>query len=142
MDQLDFNSQEFREKMRRKRKRLFLIFGSVAIGYVLFNTGLLNIEFDPVWFKRFATLLLVSQNHAQEIDKNYIMPDKESGRFDILVLGLRGENTPDAEETGAFLTDTVMVFSHDQITKKSSLVSIPRDFYVRVGSEKKKINEA
>ncbi len=153
MDQLNFNSDNFKDKRRRTRNRFFLILGFIVIGYILFNTALLDREFevenktakdenefDAVWFKRFANLLFFNQNQAKEIDTDYIMPEKEPNRLDILILGIRGEYDDKDAEAGALLTDTMMVFSHDQITKRSSLVSIPRDLYVKTGSTKNKIN--
>ena len=155
MVDLDFNTTEFKEKRRRKLNRFFLIIGFIVIGYIVFNTALLDrefkiknelveqeSEFDAVWFKRFAGLLFFNQNQAEEVDPDYIMPEKEPNRLDILILGIRGEDDEDAEEAGALLTDTMMVFSHDKLTKKSSLVSIPRDLYVKIYNKKDKINAA
>ena len=155
MANLDFNTNEFKERSRRTRNRFFLIVGFIVIGYIVFNTALLDrefdvenktaeqgSEFDAVWFKRFANLLFFNQNQAEEIDTDYIMPEKEPDRLDILILGIRGEEDENAEEAGALLTDTMMVFSHDQLTKNSSLVSIPRDLYIKTGPGKNKINAA
>ncbi|MBI3335832.1 MAG: LCP family protein [Candidatus Portnoybacteria bacterium] len=154
MDALDFNSQNFREKSKRRKNRFFWIAGFAVIGYITFNTGLLHREFqteeksnktsqlEPIWIKNFAGLLFFNQNQAREVDKNYLMPDKEADRLDILILGIRGENDEDAELAGALLTDTIMVFSHDKTTKNSSLVSIPRDLYVKIYNKNDKINAA
>jgi len=155
MDQLNFNSDNFKENKGRTRNRFFLIIGFIVIGYIVFNTALLDRkfeiknetaeqgnEFDAVWFKRFANLLFFNQNQAEEIDTDYIMPEKEPNRLDILILGIRGEYDDKDAEAGALLTDTMMVFSHDQLTKRSSLISIPRDLYVKTGSTKNKINAA
>lgn len=81
-------------------------------------------------------------NHEQEKDPNYVMPEKEKERLDILVLGMRGENDPDAQAAGAYLTDTIMVFSYDKVSGKSSVVSIPRDLYIKIGGKQEKINAA
>lgn len=141
-------------KRKRRRSRFFWAIGFVAIGYITLNTPLLNKEFDiksefaqngklePTWTKRFAGLLFINQNQAQEVDINYLMPEKEANRLDILILGIRGEDDADAELAGALLTDTIMVFSHDKTTKKSSLVSIPRDLYIKIYNKKDKINAA
>ena len=73
-------------------------------------------------------------------DPEYVMPRKESARLDILILGLRGEAD---EENGNFLTDTIMILSIDERTHQSSLVSIPRDMYVRItDTVSDKINSA
>lgn len=152
--QSDFNSYTQRKRSKKKR-RFFLILGFMVIGYILFNTGLLTKEFevrnefteeknesDAMWFKKFASLLFFNQNQAEEIDTDYIMPEEEPDQLDILILGIRGEDAKDAEEAGALLTDTIMVFSHNQLTKKSSLISIPRDLYIKTGPTKNKINAA
>jgi LCP family protein required for cell wall assembly len=58
-------------------------------------------------------------------------------------LGIRGEDQQDSDETGALLTDTIMLLSYDQNTGKSSLVSLPRDLYLRIyGTKTDKINVA
>ena len=150
--QSDFNYY-LEEKKGKKKHLLFLILAIVVLGYIFFNTGLLNkkfevrneaaeteSKFDSTWFKRVAGLLFFNQNQAEEIDTNYIMPEKEPNRLDILILGIRGKDSE--EEAGDLLTDTIMLFSHDYLTKKSSLVSIPRDLYVKIGSGKNKINAA
>ncbi len=58
---------------------------------------------------------------------------EEAGRINILLLGMRGEGV----EGGGLLADTIMVLSihpkqNEQDTAKASLVSIPRDLYVKV----------
>jgi LCP family protein required for cell wall assembly len=58
---------------------------------------------------------------------------EEAGRINILLLGMRGEGV----EGGGLLADTIMVLSihpkqNEQDTTKASLVSIPRDLYVKV----------
>lgn len=65
------------------------------------------------------------------------------GRINILILGMRGENVAG----GGLLADTIMVFSihpkqDDQDTVRASLISIPRDLYVKVPGreEQRKIN--
>ena len=76
-------------------------------------------------------------------DPDYAMPDKELNRIDILILGIRGANDPDATNGGPLLTDSIQIFSYDKMTKKSSLISIPRDLFVTIHDQKKdKINSA
>ena len=70
--------------------------------------------------------------------------DGESdGRINILLLGMRGEGAVG----GGSLADTIMVLSlhpkqDDQDTTRASLISIPRDLYVKVPDreEQRKIN--
>ncbi|MFZ1654973.1 MAG: LCP family protein [Candidatus Moraniibacteriota bacterium] len=71
---------------------------------------------------------------------------EEAGKINVLLLGMRGENVPG----GGLLADTIMVLSfHPKDEKKeggdtarASLVSIPRDLYVKVPGrdEQRKIN--
>ncbi|MEK7514946.1 MAG: LCP family protein [Patescibacteria group bacterium] len=64
--------------------------------------------------------------HAIEEDA-YIMPDKDA-TLDILLLGMRGKDDPD----GGLLTDTILLLRYDRSTKKSALISLPRDLYTRI----------
>jgi polyisoprenyl-teichoic acid--peptidoglycan teichoic acid transferase len=49
------------------------------------------------------------------------------GRVNVLLLGYGG-----AGHDGAYLTDSIMVLTFDQQTKKGAMVSIPRDLWVKV----------
>jgi len=74
---------------------------------------------------------------------DYVLPAEDSNRLDILILGIRGADDPDATNGGPLLTDSIQVFSYDKTTKKSSLISIPRDLFVIIHDQKKdKINSA
>lgn len=66
---------------------------------------------------------------------------KEDNRTNILLLGLRGE---DDVEHGGLLTDTMMVLSLDTKNKIASIISVPRDIYLRIPGtlKKEKINAA
>lgn len=57
------------------------------------------------------------------------MPEPETNRLDILLLGLRGNDEKAIEEEGGLLTDSIMLVSIDKTTKQSAVVSIPRDLY-------------
>lgn len=70
--------------------------------------------------------------YLSRIPKNISAGD---GRMNILVLGIRGKDDPDAEEGGALLTDTIQIFSIDQNAKKATIVSVPRDIYVTIGND-------
>ncbi len=68
---------------------------------------------------------------------------EQNGRVNILLLGMRGENMTG----GGLLADTIMVLSlhpkqNDQDATRASLISIPRDTYVKVPGrdEQRKIN--
>ncbi len=61
-----------------------------------------------------------------EHDLNPIPPE-EANRFNILILGMRGE---DDLADGGLLTDTMMLLSVDTSTGRTALVSLPRDLYL------------
>lgn len=62
---------------------------------------------------------------------------ESTGRVNILIAG---NSTDDAGHSGAELTDSLMVASIDVMTKKVSLISIPRDLWVTYGGTNSKIN--
>lgn len=77
------------------------------------------------------------------VDKT--LEGEKEGRINILLLGMRGENVPG----GGLLADTIMVLSiHPKDESKegdvstASLISIPRDLYVKVpnSNEQRKVN--
>ena len=49
------------------------------------------------------------------------------GRINVLLLGYGGGG-----HDGAYLTDSVMVLSFDQQTKKGAMISVPRDLWVKM----------
>lgn len=96
-----------------------------------------NSSEENLW-QRVANLFPLSE--ARPVDTLYVMPEEEQRRLDVLILGVRGE---DDIENGGLLTDTIMLFSFDRDTKKASLVSVPRDLYVRINDRTyDKVNSA
>ncbi len=65
-------------------------------------------------------------------DPSYAMPKKEENRLDVLILGIRGQDDPDAKDGGPLLTDSIEILSYDKSTGRASLVSLPRDLQVLV----------
>lgn len=129
---------------------IFFVFLAMGVIYGADRFGLgsseINVanENQTLW-GRVAGLFAVSGEKEPTIDTDpdYALPKEEKDRWDILILGIRGEDVQDADTTGALLTDTMMVLSYDRTTKRTSLVSIPRDLYVRIyGTKKDKINSA
>lgn len=77
------------------------------------------------------------------MDQDYVMPKQDDNRINILIMGIEGQDDPNAAVGGPLLTDSIEVFSYDKTTKKSSLISIPRDLYVTIyGDNKDKLNTA
>lgn len=149
---MNFNQPDSNQLQKFDKKRylgvIFFVFIVTAFLFVMakFGIGSHEIEIankDETIWQKVANMFVVSGEKQQTIDDdpNYDMPKEEKDRWDILILGIRGEDVEDAEETGALLTDTMMVLSYDETTKKTSLVSIPRDLYVRIyDTKKEKIN--
>lgn len=113
--------------------------------YATYKLGWASKEIDIENDKdRIANFISPSKSKIPDILKNdsdYVMPEKEKNRLDILILGIRGDSDENAQEAGAYLTDTILVLSYDKETKKGSMVSIPRDLYVRVAKNREdKIN--
>lgn len=150
---MNFNQPDFNQSDTNKKRYWGVIF------FVVLATGLIytaakweissneirvNNEDGTVW-QRVANLFALNGEKLPTIDDDpdYVIPKEEKDRWDILILGVRGEDDENAEEAGALLTDTMMILSYDTKTGKTSLVSIPRDLYVRIyGTKKDKINSA
>lgn len=68
------------------------------------------------------------------------LPENDPELLNIAFLGIRGEESP----YGGLLTDSIMVGSINEETNELSLISIPRDLYLRLPGtqEKEKINYA
>jgi len=101
----------------------------LGVGY-LFAKGYLNLN----------KIFKGGANGANALHEN-VDPSKlrgeGDGRVNILVLGKGG-----AGHEGPDLTDTLIVASIDPINKEAALISLPRDFYVKVpGYGSMKINE-
>ena len=116
---------------------IFMIYGSLKLGIISHKIKINNDA--NVWTN---VIHFFSLSKDKELEKSqelkliltnqsdYVLPEKEKNRLDILIMGIRGEDDEFAEEGGALLTDTMMIFSYDKETKQSALVSIPRDLYI------------
>lgn len=73
----------------------------------------------------------------EEVDPTTLKGEGD-GRINILLLGVGGDG-----HAGGQLSDTIMVASIDPRTKEVAMLSIPRDFYVKIGKYgSSKINAA
>ncbi len=116
----------------------YLLLGFFIVAIIFYISGKVH-QFSII--NPFAPV--VSQTPKPTPDPDYVMPEKEPNRLDILVLGIRGANDPDAIDGGPLLTDSIQVFSYDKVTKKSSIISLPRDLFVTIHDGKKdKLNTA
>ncbi len=60
-------------------------------------------------------------------DRDIALKKSSDGRTNILLLGMAGKGKP-----GTHLTDTIMIASVNEKTSQAALLSIPRDFYVKI----------
>lgn len=72
-----------------------------------------------------ATASLLKLNITESTRES--LQGEKSGRINILLLGAAGKH-----DAGSDLTDTIMLMSIDSRNKKISLLSLPRDLYVRI----------
>jgi LCP family protein required for cell wall assembly len=140
--QKDFNQSDVRQKSLLKKVFLGLIIIAVLYGgYMLSNaSNVIEVKGEISMWKRFTSFISFGNNETE--DPNYVMPKKESNREDILVLGMRGGTDAESENAGRYLTDTIMLFSYDKESKRASLVSLPRDLYVKIYGKNEKLNAA
>lgn len=136
MDPIDYNlpqmpQSDFNDKPRlRFNKRGMLL---VAVFLFPLLAGGMYMAFTwthDLWISNEppkAQGALLFPKTEKRIDKDYIMPNQEKNRYDVLILGVRGKDDPD----GGSLADAIMLFSIDKTTNQSTLVSIPRDLYVQ-----------
>lgn len=71
-------------------------------------------------------------------NNNNTLQGQAEGRTNILIMGMGGKNHP-----GGSLSDTMIVMSIDWKTKKTAMISVPRDLWVSIpGYNTAKLNEA
>lgn len=141
-EQPDFNQFSGNSKKRFVGVLFFVVLAGGTL-YGLTNSGVGNHEISVAndnegFWNRVANVFTISSEKKITIDNDpdYVMPKSDDGRWDLLVLGIRGEDDENADEAGALLTDTMILISQNRTTGKVSMVSIPRDLYVRIYGEK------
>lgn len=108
---------------------------SITVGYYAYQFvstyNTISIK-NGSWFNGIAGIFHIGQ--PQPTIEPDPMPSPEPNRLDILMLGIRGADETAIEDEGGLLTDTIIVVSVDKITKKTAIVSIPRDLYIEIKS--------
>lgn len=100
----------------------FLILGTVAlISSILFFTPTLEKEKEIV----LGEASLISQQKDKETFENSYLKKDESGKINILILGVAGEPWP-----APYLTDSIDILSIGN--GKISLIGLPRDLLVKI----------
>ncbi|PJE50950.1 MAG: hypothetical protein COV29_01580 [Candidatus Yanofskybacteria bacterium CG10_big_fil_rev_8_21_14_0_10_36_16] len=129
-----------------KRREVLIFVGAIIlVGFITFKLGLAyntivvdNSDKEP-WWKRAANVLPFVNGKVPEPTPDLNpLPEKESERLDILMLGIRGEGDL---ANGGLLTDSIQVLSINKSDKTVSIISLPRDLYIKVGDFEGKLNE-
>lgn len=130
---LDLPKSSGEKHKKRSRKKLLLRTGT-ALFLVVFILG--GIFFGNAYLK--AKKIFGGGGNAPALDAN-VDPTKlkgeGDGRVNVLMLGKGGPG-----HDGADLTDTILIMSIDPIQKDASMLSIPRDFWVKTDTGQSKIN--
>ncbi len=119
-----------REKPKKINKKKLIILTVIIIiliipAFYLFKTGsafskIITIK-NIAWEKIFG-----------KIPSSEYTPPKDENRLNFLLLGIRGEDDPDA---GGWLTDAIMIVGMEKNTGKIALISVPRDLYLQMPGE-------
>ncbi len=131
-----FNLISDTEKKNVKKRKRFRIFKAflmfltilaaiiLAIGsFFVYKINSLGKKINPTARHEISLIETVSDLATH----NYPDLKSNSGRINVLLLGIAGEKKP-----GQNLTDTIMVLSIDTASKRIALLSIPRDLYVSI----------
>jgi len=145
LDNIQYDPEPQEKGLGRKARRItalvFLCLTLIIVGYGAIKFGVAHNQIDifnsggraSIW----QNVIDIIKTEPKDSELADATPVPEKNRQDILILGIRGNDDPN----GGYLSDTILLFSYDDKTKKSSLVSIPRDLYVRVTTNKSdKIN--
>lgn len=121
-----------------KSKYYFLILGILVVSYFVLGLAFAHnvIVVDKNSSTKSTSGLWASITSYFSKDKNtaapaidpHPLPAAEENRFDVLVMGIRGPE--EADDTGRWLTDTMLLISINKTTGKTAMISIPRDIYL------------
>ncbi len=142
-DQHNFIQPNFNEKPKFNKKRpgvIVLILFLAVLGYFLggkSNTIEVQNGSTPFWQK----VAGIFNSFSEPVDPDYVMPTHDDNRLNVLALGMEGFDDLNSNIGGPLLTDSMMLFSYDKTTNKASVISIPRDIYVKVDLDTKKMGK-
>ncbi len=115
------------QKPKQKFKKKLWIWFSIILVIILAIVGGYYYYGDKIFTKNSTAGSPILKKAA---DGNSIsLSQEDDSRINILFLGYQG-----AGSQGAFLTDTIQVASIDPINKTYTMISIPRDLYVKISS--------
>lgn len=114
-------------KNHRRRRSGFKIFMRISILLIIVTIGITGWMFGKAWwtanksFKGGGDALALNK----ELDPN-LLKGEGDGRVNILLMGKGGEN-----HDGGELTDSIMIASIDPINYGVTMLSLPRDLWVK-----------
>ncbi len=112
----------------RKKRSMFKIFARTSLVVVVLVLLISGFVFGKAWWNTHK-VFKGGANEALALTKNIdpsLLKGEGDGRVNILLLGIGGEG-----HDGADLTDSIMIASIDPINKETTLMSIPRDLWVK-----------
>jgi LCP family protein required for cell wall assembly len=122
--EIDTPKKRFRKKQPVSRfKRIAKLSSAfMAIALLFFGVKAL-IALQRITERNFGQGALALQDN---IDPSQLQKEGD-GRVNVLAIGIGGEDHP-----GGQLADTILVISIDPFNNEAAMVSLPRDFYLRV----------
>ncbi|MBP3596054.1 MAG: LCP family protein [Clostridia bacterium] len=108
--------------------------------YVFIRNKMNKINYEQLNFED----LSINENILEEINSNEEISLNESELKQIKTIAIFGSDSRNVQDSyDDARSDVIIIFSVNQITKKISMISIPRDTYVNIdGHGKTKINHA
>jgi polyisoprenyl-teichoic acid--peptidoglycan teichoic acid transferase len=107
-----------------------VIFVITATNNFTVSNGDIETSVDEPWWGNIASLFKLNSYAIEAYEDPYPLPEEEPNRYDVLIMGMRGED--EEIQDGKWLTDTMILVSFDRNTGRASMVSIPRDLYVDI----------
>jgi polyisoprenyl-teichoic acid--peptidoglycan teichoic acid transferase len=104
-------------------KKILAILVIIILGFVAYSSY--------SWSKNIKDKIFVAKNKTQASLPTIADNLKSQTPFNILLLGYGG-----GKHDGAYLTDTIIVTHIDPKLKKVTLISIPRDIWVKIPTDK------
>ena len=114
-------------KKKRHIPKKIILRSLLAVFVITLLSG--GLFFGKIWWNTHK-ILKGGGDSAIALNSNVdptLLNGEGDGRVNILLLGKGGENHP-----GGDLTDSILIASIDPLGKEASLLSVPRDLYVKV----------
>lgn len=114
-------------KAHKKRRSGWKVFMKLSVVLIVVVLGLSGFVFGKAWWN--AHKVLQGGGSALALNKKvdpYQLKGEGDGRVNVLLLGKGGEG-----HEGGELTDSMMIASIDPINNGATLLSIPRDLWVK-----------